>query len=126
MTKNDLGALIRKVGARIPNSVTPETRIEIHPSEWLMLVDALDDARTATEPSSPAGKVSDGEQWYCPACGTSGPVEPKREHPDPYKRCQHDLLKPASTIIVTDTGGRCVVCLESWNLRRDENTNGEP
>lgn len=40
---------------------------------------------------------------------------------DPTKRCQHDLLKPASTIVVTDTGGRCTVCLESWNLVRAEN-----
>lgn len=44
---------------------------------------------------------------------------------DPTKRCQHDLLKPASTIVVTDTGGRCTVCLESWNLVRAENRGGD-
>ena len=38
--------LIQSVNARIPGSVTPETRIEIHPSEWLALVDA---ARTPNQ-----------------------------------------------------------------------------
>lgn len=36
-----LDRLITTVSARIPASVTPSTRIEIHPSEWLMLVDEV-------------------------------------------------------------------------------------
>jgi len=40
-SKKDLGALIRKVSARIPASVTPATRINIHPAEWLELSNAF-------------------------------------------------------------------------------------
>jgi hypothetical protein len=37
----EVSVLIDRVNARIPSSVTPSTRIEIHPSEWLRLADAL-------------------------------------------------------------------------------------
>lgn len=43
----ELDALIRRVNALIPSSVTPATRIEIHPCDWLALVDEV---RTAHEP----------------------------------------------------------------------------
>jgi hypothetical protein len=41
LSSNPLSKLIKKVNARIPSNVTPSTRIEIHPSEWLMLADAV-------------------------------------------------------------------------------------
>lgn len=39
---SETAPLIAAVNARIPSSVTPATRVEIHPSEWLALVDALE------------------------------------------------------------------------------------
>ncbi len=38
LTSNEqIAALIKNVNARIPSSVTPSTRISIHPSEWIFL-----------------------------------------------------------------------------------------
>lgn len=53
-----LDALIRRVNALIPSSVTPDTRIQIHPCDWLTLVDALQPA-----PEPPAEQV-----YQCPNC----------------------------------------------------------
>lgn len=40
------------------------------------------------------------------------------ERPDPYKRCQHDLLKPGTTIEVIDKWkAKCVVCIEFFDLQ---------
>lgn len=39
LTSKELATLIRRVNARIPEHVTPSTRIVIHPSEWLTLVE---------------------------------------------------------------------------------------
>lgn len=38
----EITLLIEKVNARIPSSVTPATRIYIHPSEWIVLTDEID------------------------------------------------------------------------------------
>lgn len=38
-----LDQLIKRVNARIPTSVTPATRIEIHPAEWIELANAVED-----------------------------------------------------------------------------------
>lgn len=38
-------ALIEQVNARMPSSVTPSTRIEIHPADWLTLVDEIERLR---------------------------------------------------------------------------------
>ena len=37
--------IIDSITARIPASVTPTTRIEIHPSEWLVVVDEINELR---------------------------------------------------------------------------------
>lgn len=37
--------VIRRVNDRMPRSVTPETRMEIHPSEWLTLTHQIADLR---------------------------------------------------------------------------------
>lgn len=37
-----ISALIDRVNARMPSSVTPSTRIEIHPADWLTLVDEIE------------------------------------------------------------------------------------
>lgn len=55
-SKDLVTALILTVNARIPSGVTPATRIEIHPSEWLILVDELDGAnRTIANFIGPEG-----------------------------------------------------------------------
>lgn len=51
------------------------------------------------------------------------PAETGSEHPDPAKRCQHDLLQPGSTILVTLDSpsaqeARCAVCLGTWRIPR--------
>lgn len=38
----NLESLLKRVGARIPASVTPATRIEIHPSEWIALTNEIE------------------------------------------------------------------------------------
>jgi chromosome segregation ATPase len=42
---NSIDTLIRKVNERIPASVTPATRIEIHPCEWIELGDEITQLR---------------------------------------------------------------------------------
>lgn len=42
-SKTKLDALIRRVNALIPDSVKPSTRIEIHPCDWIALVNEIDD-----------------------------------------------------------------------------------
>lgn len=44
-TSKTVDKLLKRVGARIPASVTPATRIEIHPSEWIALTDEIERAR---------------------------------------------------------------------------------
>jgi len=54
MTSKQLSKVIRNVSARIPLSVTPETRIELHPSEAIELIHAIDELRRAqSETSAP-------------------------------------------------------------------------
>lgn len=205
-TSKELAAIIKKVGARMPSSVTPATRIEVHPSEWLTLVDAV--TASAHEPlvrllaaeinalpervrkfvhdletrADPAGDVreahvaketanalaarvaelegacqppraerpdfreeaheviadvlfdkgsgdSDEGVLHAKAVvqaladenliigGPYSPQPPPAEHPDLYKRCQHELLKRPTTIEVINVWkARCLVCLEFFDL----------
>jgi len=54
----EIGALMRRVNARIPSSVTPSTRIEIHPSEWITLANALAESR-GPSPAETSALLSD-------------------------------------------------------------------
>lgn len=68
-SKEQVDRLIRTVNACMPTSVNPSTRIEIHPSEWLTLVNEISDLRErlmfATLPKLPAGETSCGEPEPC-------------------------------------------------------------
>lgn len=64
MTTNEVDRLLKAVSARIPSSVTPDTRIEIHPSEWLMLANEISDLRAAAEPQAT-------QEQTCGYCGKS-------------------------------------------------------
>lgn len=68
LTSKELDLVIRRVNDRIPRSVTPETRIEIHPSDWLTLVDAAR-SQPAHEPAQSNSVDSIGavspRRWWC-------------------------------------------------------------
>lgn len=48
-TKKGVDALIERVNSRFPSSVTPSTRIEIHPSEWLEVAAEVAELRRDAE-----------------------------------------------------------------------------
>jgi hypothetical protein len=62
LTSKRIDIVIRAVNARMPNSVTPATRIEIHPSEWIELVSEVMDLRGAHETPAPQNMHSD--EWW--------------------------------------------------------------
>lgn len=69
------------------------------------------------------------DENVCGPCSKGAPNKPAQEtsaHPDPAKRCQHDLLKPACTIIVgSPFSAQCAVCLENYRLPESENGKGD-
>lgn len=68
-------------------------------------------------PFSKLGIDGDGVMW-CVECLTKPLViPPPFEHSDPHERCQHDLLKPGTTIEVIDRWkAKCLVCVEFFDL----------
>lgn len=93
VTDSSIAHLIRTVNARIPSSVTPATRIEIHPSDWLQLVDEIKRMQVrrdayqliAKKRGELLAEISGGcitEPCWCPYCGEphSWPAKPKVEH----------------------------------------------
>jgi hypothetical protein len=62
-----VSALIAKVNARIPSSVTPATRIEIHPSEWISLTDEIERLTRVVEDASAAMNVAGAAGYDSPA-----------------------------------------------------------
>lgn len=46
---NQVDSVLHGVNARIPSSVTPATRIDIHPSEWIVLANEVSGLRGALE-----------------------------------------------------------------------------
>ena len=64
----ELDVLIRRVNALIPSSVTPATRIEIHPCDWLTLVDAV---QSTPEPAAAASNdlLDDAQGLICGIVG---------------------------------------------------------
>lgn len=74
MTSKRVDIVIRAVNARIPNSVTPATKITIHPSEWIELVNEIMDLRGADETTEPIPMI-----LHCPQCRTTHVDEPNPE-----------------------------------------------
>lgn len=49
---SELHKVLLRVAKRIPAHVTPDTRIEIHPSEWIALVGRIEDLEVGAAPPS--------------------------------------------------------------------------
>ncbi len=88
LASNDLATLIRRVNARIPDHVTPLTRIVIHPSEWLTLVEA------ATAHETNEGRTNQGDSGcVMPSDPPQMAMLPNDHHPGPRCSCAYCLKK---------------------------------
>ena len=76
-SKDRVDKLIQRVNARMPNSVKPTTRIEIHPSEWTELVREILELRATQPPKettsrcerSANGRHDPNSSGECVKCG---------------------------------------------------------
>lgn len=105
---SNLESLIARVNACIPASVTPATRIAIHPSDWLTLVDALERRAPETPAEGHLGRLlaiihGDGGQYQ----SKHGDAKATEDAIAKYYATRFDALCPHGMPLAENICGPC-------------------
>lgn len=94
-SKESMMEAITRVNALVPNSVTPRTRIEIHPSDWIKVTDEVERL----------GAELEIERMRLAACGTAALGYLKGCSPEYDSASLQDVLRLYAKAFPAETPG---------------------